>query len=457
MHRKHIQHLYWRADFGILPEQLFALSNYSKKEIVDLLFKEASPFTPLSIDLSAFENVDVMQLRKSKKIKKDFAALSREKIKELNIEWINVLVNDGNLRERMTLFWANHFVCQDSNPKYMAQFINLLRFHALGNFKDFVKAVSKSAAMLKYLNNKQNRKKSPNENFARELMELFTLGIGQYSEEDIKESARAFTGYNHNFSGDFILRKKHHDYGSKSFLGQTGNHGGDDIIDIILEQPQCARFICEKVYRYFVNENIVRQHIDEMVKVFYGSYDIEQLMRFVFMSPWFYNGDNIGTKIKSPVEFLVGLHKTIPIEFEDKIDLIKIQSILGQILIKPPNVAGWEGGTSWIDVNTIMVRLRLPSLLLNHAQIPYKAKGDFNDAFRGYYVKKNRKKLPFKAKANWDYFFKAYGHYSNTTLRENLINANLSKGTRQYLDTLSKVSQRDLCVQLMSIPEYQMC
>lgn len=122
------------------------------------------------------------------------------------------------LRERMTLFWANHFVCKDSNIKYVQRYNNTLRTHALGNFRDFVKAVSKEAAMLNYLNGKQNRKQKPNENFARELMELFTLGEGQYSETDIKESARAFTGYNHDFEGNFKFRPFQHDNGIKSFL-----------------------------------------------------------------------------------------------------------------------------------------------------------------------------------------------------------------------------------------------
>ncbi|MDT0558194.1 DUF1800 domain-containing protein [Ichthyenterobacterium sp. W332] len=457
MHSKHIQHLYWRACFGILPKQQYAIQNYSRKEVVVELLKSTRKVKPIKIDLSHYDGVSFMQFKNDKNLRKNLAAINREKIRKLNTAWINSLMNNGDLTERMTLFWANHFSCEDSSPVYMQQFINVLRKHALGDFGDFIRAVSKSAAMIRYLNNNQNKKSSPNENFARELLELFTLGIGHYSENDIKECARAFTGHGHNFEGKFFFRAYQHDYGVKFFLGRSGGFDGNDIIDIILKEKQCARFICEKIYCYFVNQNLVKEHINQMVEVFYGNYNIAKLMRFVFMSNWFYDNNNIGTKIKSPIDLLAGIYKTIPVEFEDEKDIFKIQYLLGQVLLKPPNVAGWEGGSSWIDVNTIMVRLRLPSLLLNHAQIPYKAKGDFNDAFRDYYTKKNKNKLPFKVKASWDYFFKSYGHYSNTTLRDNLINSRLSEGTRQYLDSLSKVSQRDFCVQLMSIPEYQMC
>ncbi|WP_353777393.1 DUF1800 family protein [Winogradskyella sp. 3972H.M.0a.05] len=459
MQTSHIQHLYWRAGFGILPNQLFNLKNLTRQEVVDQLFTESESVKKISVDLSELKGIkNPLELRKNKELRLKIVEFNKKKGVELNKVWVTEIANNkAQLRERMTLFWANHFVCQESNAMHIQQFINVLRVNALGNFGEFVKAVSKKAAMIKYLNAKQNRKSKPNENFARELMELFTLGVGNYTEEDIKQSARAFTGYNHNFRGDFVLRRLQHDYGQKTFFGQTGDFDGDNIIDIILEQKQCARFICEKIYRYFVNENIVKQHINEMVSVFYGDYDISKLMRFVFLQDWFYDEKNIGTKIKSPIDFLVGVHRTIPLKFKGERDLMKLQHLLGQVLLRPPNVAGWKGGSSWIDVNTIMVRLRMASLLVNHAQIPHKEKGDFNDAFRKYYFKKNKKKLPFKVEANWDAFFSNYGHYSNATLQQNLLNTKLNNGTEAFLRSLNKSSLRDYCIQLMSLPEYQMC
>jgi uncharacterized protein (DUF1800 family) len=310
--------------------------------------------------------------------------------------------------------------------------------------------------MLKYLNNKQNRKEKPNENFARELMELFTLGEGHYTEEDIKESARAFTGYSHNFEGVFLLRKREHDYDFKTFFDHMGRYDGDDIIDIILEQKQCARFICRKIYSYFVNDVIDEDKVEELASVFYKDYNIESLMRYLFMSDWFYTEAHIGSKIKSPTEFLVGMSRTVPIAFENTIDVIKIQKLLGQILLNPPNVAGWKGGKSWIDSNTIMLRLKLPSIILANAKISIKEKGAFEDSFEKYYSKKNKNKF-VSVKIDWENFEMQYRDSSFDDLKHLLIIPVLSDGTETYLKTLSKKSKRNFCVQLMSLPEYQMC
>jgi uncharacterized protein (DUF1800 family) len=340
---------------------------------------------------------------------------------------------------------------------HIQQYNNTLRQYALGDFRKFVKAISKEAAMLKYLNGKQNRKHKPNENFARELMELFTLGEGHYTESDIKESARAFTGYNHNFTGEFVFRKFQHDYGFKTFFGKTARFDGDDIIDEILSNKQCARFICDKVYRYFVNPIPNNAHIEAMTNVFFKDYNIEHLMHFVFMADWFYAEENIGSKIKSPIEFLVGIANTVPVSFESERDLLVIQKLLGQMLLHPPNVAGWKGDKAWIDANTIMVRLKLPSVLLNNAMISLKEYGDFNDKFRKEYFKRSKGKLPFKTLPDWGAFSKDFKAIETADLSDIIIQGTINNGTAAYLKTLSKASKRDYCVQLMSLPEYQMC
>lgn len=458
MQTTHIQHLFWRADLGITPEAIRSISSYPKTKIVDEIFKNSASISPLRIDLSEFKEIDPKQLIKNPKAIKEFNSKSRERIKTLNFKWLErLMITDEGLRERMTLFWANHFVCKDNNVVFVEQYNNTLRQHALGHFGDFVKTISKEPAMIKYLNSKQNRKSTPNENFARELMELFTLGEGNYTEQDIKESARAFTGYNHNFKGDFVLRRFQHDYGEKTFFGQTGNFDGDDIIDIILEQKACAEFICQKVYRYFVNPKLNEVHIKAMVNVFYPSYSIEELMRFVFMSDWFYEPQNIGVKIKSPIEFIVGLYKIVPFKFKDEDDVLKIQRLLGQTLLDPPNVAGWKGDTNWIDANTIMVRLKLPSLLLNNGSISLKGEGDFNDSFRRHYFKNNKDKLPFKTEPDWEQFHAYFENVSIGDLPDYIINGEFNNGTESYMEVLAKNSKQDFCIQLMSLPEYQMC
>jgi uncharacterized protein (DUF1800 family) len=298
---KEIQHLYCRAGFGSSPNILKDLPK-NRKYVVESLFANSKSTTPLKIDLSFIDGVTQKDLKNNPKLAQELRVKSRKKIAVLNYAWMNRLIQPKELlRERMTLFWVNHFVCKDNHVVYAQKFNNTLRSHALGDFRGFVKAISKEAAMLKYLNGKQNRKAKPNENFARELMELFTLGEGQYSEKDIKESARAFTGYNHDYKGDFKFRAKQHDEGIKTFLGKSGNFSGDDIIDIILENKQCARYISDKIYRYFVNPKSNKKHIEAMTDVFYKDYNIENLMRFVLLSDWFYHEKNIGAKLKSTI------------------------------------------------------------------------------------------------------------------------------------------------------------
>lgn len=448
-----LQHLYWRAGFGISPKTILALPK-KREDVVTQLFTDSSTITPLQTDLSFMDGITLSYLKDNPKKAQELRIASRKKVLELNYAWIKQLEQPKELlRERMTLFWANHFVCKDNHVVYAQQYNNTLRTHALGNFRTFVKAISKEAAMLKYLNGKQNRKAKPNENFARELMELFTLGEGQYSEKDIKESARAFTGYNHDFDGNFVLRQRQHDEGLKTFFGKSGRFSGDGIIDLILEDKQCATNISSKIYRYFVNPKPNKKHIEAMAEVFYKDYDIENLMRFVFLSDWFYDQANIGSKIKSPIDFLIGMVNTVPVKFNKEKDVLKIQKILGQTLLDPPNVAGWKANKAWIDANTIMVRLKLPSVIYNNAFI---ASND-NDELRRKIFKQNRRKLPFITQPNWETFLRNFETIQTENYQDYIIQGTINKGTADYLKTLNKTSKQDYCIQLMSLPEYQMC
>ncbi len=458
MKTKHIQHLYWRAGFGIQPQELIHLSKKSKTEIVMNLFKDSSTITPLKINTSEIDEVIYSMSKVSKSKLRMLLKKSNLKSLELNTAWINRLIQPKELlRERMTLFWTNHFVCEDKNIVYIQQYNNTLRKHALGNFRDFVKVISKEASMIKYLNNKQNRKAKPNENFARELLELFTLGNENYSEKDIKETARAFTGYNHTRAGEYQFRKLQHDFEEKEFLDSKGNFDGDDIIDIILTKKQCARFICTKIYKYFVNETLDKEHIEKMTTIFFKDYDIETLMRFVFLSEWFYDAKNIGSKIKSPIELLVGMNKIVPVKFTDDKGLLYLQKLLGQVLLRPPNVAGWKGGKTWIDSNTIMIRLKLASVLLNNAIIALEEKGDFEDSFQMYYDKMNRRKKKLDTTPNWNAFERQFKNTAIGELRDTLILCDLNKGTQQLLNQLEIDTKKAYCIQLMSLPEYQLC
>lgn len=457
MKLSHIQHLYNRVGFGITPKHLARLSKKSKINVVNELFNSSKKISDLNVDTSFLKGKTYKDF-KGKEQRKELQKISRKKVEEFSIAWFLRLNNPSEiLREKMTLFWTNHFVCKSKNILFTESYNNMLRKNALGDFRSFTKIVSKEAAMLVYLNNKQNNKKSPNENFARELMELFTLGQDQYTEHDIKESARAFTGYGHRFKGEFYFKQKNHDENKKTFFGKTGNFNGDDIIDIILQQKQCARFISEKIYRYFVNENINKKHIDEMVNVFYKDYNIEELMRFVLLSEWFYDEENIGTKIKSPIEFLVGINTVVPYKLKKPKQIILLQRLLGQILMNPPNVAGWKTGRNWIDSNTIVTRLRLPSVLLNNAQIAYSEKGDEEAMINNLEKRKLRRNTFIKVSADWNSFNENYKNEPNKELVNHIITSKINKGTAEILERNQQLSKRGFVLQLMSLPEYQLC
>ncbi|MEN8703414.1 MAG: DUF1800 domain-containing protein [Polaribacter sp.] len=463
MKQKHLQHLYWRVSFGISPGELDKLQTTSKSNIIDNLFADSEKTIPLKLDLSEFldlKNKSKEQLKNefTESEIKELQRKSRKKTRELNYAWIDRLSSsNGILREKMTLFWANIFVCRDNSIFHLEGYNNILRAHALGDFSNFVKAIAKSASMSKYLNNKQNVKRRPNENFARELMELFTLGIGNYTEQDIKEAARAFTGWSFEKNGDFKLRKEKHDYKEKTFFGKTGNFDGNDIIDIILEQKQCARFICTKVYKYFVNPTIDEKNLEEITTIFYKDYNIKNLMHHIFNSKWFYDDKNIGVKIKSPLELLVGIRKIVPITFQNKKRLFYLQKMMGQTLLYPENVSGWKGGKNWIDSNTLMFRMKLPSILLNNSVINLEEKGAFEDSFEEYYKTTRKRNKYIKTTKNWEAFTEQYGALNPKELRELLLLSKLDKDTEMLLDELEVNSNKEYCVQLMSIPEYQLC
>src|SRR5690349_14572273 len=293
------QHLLWRAGFGPAVEQLNDLSEYSPKQFFKALVK-ASEKKPEMIDVAddylkglvmGIEEAGRQQ-RKELPVeeRKKIQQKNREGVRNLNMFWMHKMVNSSaQLREKMSFFWHGHFACRNLNVFYQQALLDVIRVNALGNFGTLLKEVSKSAAMLNFLNNQQNRKDHPNENFAREVMELFTLGRGNYSENDIKEAARAFTGWAANLKGEFVFRKFQHDNGSKTVLGRSGNFDGGDVLDILLEEKQTAKYLCQKIYKFFVNEIPDTEKINWLADRFYKSdYDIARLLEDIFTSDWFY-------------------------------------------------------------------------------------------------------------------------------------------------------------------------
>ncbi|MHA7058353.1 DUF1800 domain-containing protein [Aquimarina sp. M1] len=458
---RQIQHLYWRTGFGISSSGLKFVRKLSKKQIVDILFSNSKQETALSMDFGELlKNPRNLSVEERKKLRK----LRNQKMLELNVLWLKKLTEGKEvLREKMTLFFHDHFAVRVKTPSACLHLNNVIRKHVLGNFGEMLMEVSKSPAMLLFLNNRQNRKNSPNENFAREVMELFTLGVDNgYTEKDIKEAARAFTGWNFNKDGSFIFRKNQHDFGAKTVLGKTGNFTGEDIIKILLERKQTARHISEKIYCYFVNEKIDTKRIEELTDFFYKvDYNLEALMRKIFMSDWFYESQNIGVKIKSPIELIVGLSKPFKVKYEDPKVLLYIQHKLNQILFFPPNVAGWPGGRAWIDNSTLLLRMRLASVTLNNGLIEWHSDTDDEASvmMRNKFYKKMKTQIEKKVKAtpDWDSFLSSLEPRSKEELVSFIIQPVLLDGAKKIVTELDATDTKNFIIELMSLPEYQLC
>ncbi|MEO6313318.1 MAG: DUF1800 domain-containing protein [Chitinophagaceae bacterium] len=482
-------HLLWRAGFGPSPEDLLSIAtaqpgayykNLLAKSRVAAAYIDVADNDLKQLVMGMEDNGVTQKQALTAEEKKALRIKSRDGLKTLNLAWLGEMINSKQqLREKMSLFWHGHFATRTVNLLYQQKLLDIVRTNALGSFAVLLKEVSKSASMINFLNNNQNRKNHPNENFAREVMELFTIGRGNYSEADVKESARAFTGWGASATGEFVFRERQHDDSEKTFLGKTGHFNGDDILQILLDHQQTARFITQKIYRYFVNADADQEKVKWLSDRFYrNNYDIEKLMTDIFTSDWFYNEKNIGARIKSPIELLVGIRRILPMEIENEASQLLLQRLLGQLLFYPPNVAGWPGGTNWIDSSTLMMRLRIPQLIYAGDVFRMKPKDD-DDQMMGMKDKNAPEdKIPagggkksggkgeqIMATINWTNYLQQY----EKVTRENLVDA-VSKALLQtknavsaavltkYADAASRDSFiKTVTIQLMSTPEYQLC
>ncbi|ALS64578.1 DUF1800 domain-containing protein [Pandoraea apista] len=265
------------------------------------------------------------------------------------------------LTERMTMFWHNHFVSSDDKvrePVVLYRQNVLLRANALGNFGVLLHEVSKDPAMLIYLDGAGSRKGRPNENFAREVMELFTLGEGHYTEQDVREAARAYTGWSIDRpTMSYVWRANVHDTGTKTVLNQTGDFDGDQMLDILLARPETATFVTGKLWREFVSPTPDPAQVQRVAGAFRASgYDIRVALRALLLSPAFWDARTRGTLVKSPSEFVTDTVREFDIGYDDPQMLAQQMRVLGQDLFRPPNVKGWPGGDAWIDSTTLLAR-----------------------------------------------------------------------------------------------------
>ncbi|MBG79708.1 MAG: hypothetical protein CMJ39_03225 [Phycisphaerae bacterium] len=384
------QHLLQRAGFGGTPAQVLALKNLGLEDAVDSLleFQEIEENGVTARTEGRFDD-SIMRMRTPEERRQQNQArrtgneavlerfrnerqmrqrADRQQLAEMQQWWLGRMIESPRpLQEKMTLFLHGHFATgyrpvEDSFHMFMQN--EMFRSNAVGNFKnDLARNIIRDPAMIKYLNNNQNSRQAPNENLARELMELFTLGEGRgYGEQDIKEGARALTGYTY-VEDSFQFNRQRHDNGYKVIFGQRGNWDGDDFVDLIFTRPSASQFICEKLYKFFVNDTpgaaardgrtTIRQMSQLLRK---ENWELKPVLRKLFMSRHFYDDANRSSIIKSPIQLVVQSVRSLRTPVRSLSRLVETCNFMGQGLFVPPSVKGWDGGRKWINTSTLFIR-----------------------------------------------------------------------------------------------------
>ena len=389
-------HLLNRAGFGGSPSTIKDFHALGREKAVDSLLtpKEllsAFPVLPWTTDeqvladrreyveqrKTVHEAMRGLSLDKAEELKHEFNKKFQKENRERGLQaqgwWFRrMLKTQAPLREKMTLFWHDHFatsIQKVKQPVLLVRQNELFRKYAFGSFRDITQAILMDPAMSLYLDTQSSNKNMPNENFPRELMELFTLGEGNYTEQDIREAARAFTGYQFSRAkGKVTLNKRQWDPSDKTVFGKTGPFTGKDVIDLIFSRKQAARLMSKKLWEFFVYEKPSDAAIDSLAtSLQHDNFQVGPLLRGIFLSKEFYANASVRSQIKSPVQFLIGLLKQLEITNPPaRLPFIAGEQ-LGQILFAPPNVAGWDWGQAWINTNTLLTRYNLAGFLTRGA------------------------------------------------------------------------------------------
>jgi uncharacterized protein (DUF1800 family) len=351
--RRKAAHLLRRAGFGAPAEEVKAAVERGLSDTVDHLFEEADD------EEKAFQTT--------------FAAINGslmnfDEPEGLQAWWIHRMASTrAPVREKLTLFWHGHFATSHAkveDMELMHRQVEKLRQLAMGSFRDLTLAMAKDPAMLVWLDGQLSTKEHPNENFARELMELFTCGIGHYTEDDVLEAARAFTGWYRN-GLEFTFSPDDHDSGSKQFLGKSGRFDGTDIVDILMQQPATARFLAHKLLRFFATAEPAAAVVDEAaVLLDRTQLNIKWFLRELFLSRYFYSDECYHKRISSPAEFIVGTIRTLEARWP-AMGLVEHFKGMGQELYAPPNVKGWDGEQKWINSQSWAARLAFAKAISN--------------------------------------------------------------------------------------------
>ncbi len=352
-----------------------------RNQAAHLLRRAGFGGTPAEIDqLAALSHADAVEKLLNFQIDGNLAFNLERKLQENGYEpalndiaywWLLLMARTKQpLQEKMTFFWHGHFTSSYSkvkDPMLLLEQNQLFRENALGSFSDLTKKISRNPAMIDFLDGQSNRKGAPNENYARELMELFTIGIGNYTESDVREAARAFTGWGFKDRA-FVFNANQHDSGSKTFMGQTGNFNGDDVIDIILKRPESGKFIVTKLWEFFAYTGPEPSVTDRLSEVYFKSnYSIKEVMRAIFNAPEFLSEKAYRGLVKSPVEYVIGMAKQLGAT-NIASNLTTAAAGMGQTLFNPPTVKGWDGDLHWVNSSYFFNRINTANGLADAKQ-----------------------------------------------------------------------------------------
>jgi uncharacterized protein (DUF1800 family) len=347
-----VGHLYRRAAFGATWDELHEGVKLGPDRLIDRLLKDGEPSPVYDVQTEKFLSA---------------AAHKFNVGPQASGWWLYRMLHGGHpLREKLTLFWHNHFATSNAkvqNIGYMVGQYELMNKHALGNFAELLQAMSKDPAMMVWLDTVQSKKGQPNENYARELMELFSLGIGNYTEKDIREAARAFTGWEIR-NGLFFANKNEFDPSEKSVLGQAGKWTGEDIVRICLEQKAAPRYIVRKLYRFLISESETPplELIDPLAESFRNGFEFGKLVETMLRSNLFFSDEAHRARIKAPVDYVLGMARALEARIgtqNNALDLTAALETLGQNVFHPPSVKGWDGGQTWLNGQTLLFRQNL--------------------------------------------------------------------------------------------------
>lgn len=498
-------HLMRRAGFGGSPEEIQRVHQLGRAAAVEAYLNPDEPLDafpmpawadPKTAFVAMQENFRkrrearmAAQRDKSEGAQKKFQMQQQENQRESRRQgfegqgwWFGRLMNSqAPLREKMVLFWHDHFASSLQKVKQPALLLKqnqLFREHAFGDFKGLTHAMLKDPAMMLYLDTQASVKGKPNENFAREVMELFTLGEGNYSENDIKEAARAFTGYRFDRrEGKVIHARFQWDDGAKTIFGKTGNFDGDQVIDLLFSQKAAAEYLPTKLWNYFVEDEAPAAIIKRLAKTFRESgFNVEMVLREIFLSRAFYDNTVVRNQIKSPIQFLIQMSRELELDELAGGHVTVAQVQLGQVLFMPPNVAGWDWGKAWINTNTLLSRYNIAGMVTKGAEAtgPEDAGGDEMMMEMAKQVKGPMARLMTRGAQSWggpDYekLVPRELREDPVTLVENLMErffqSGLGSKQRETFVAFAKAKKgavftdhevAELCHLMMSTPHYQL-